>query len=198
LLLSILAAVPAALMPLVAASQAVPSERSASAAPSYKYEAFVGYGYTSLNQVTGSNNGLQGVDLSFTRDWGKYFGVTGQGGYYKYAITATNAGKPSVTMVLAGPSLHAPLTAKSSAFLHVLLGGAHTGGENAIPDVSFSWGLGLGVDYQVKNHFYVRAFGDTISSSFYANPYVTNASELGTSAHRRSNAHAAIGVVYKF
>jgi len=73
----ILAASAAALMPVAAncqiAPEKAPSERTG---PEYKYEAFVGWGYTSLNQVNQSNSGLQGVSLSVTRDWGKYFGAT--------------------------------------------------------------------------------------------------------------------------
>jgi len=72
LLLSILAMVPAAFMPLAATSQLIhdreapPAEK---AAPTQKYEVFAGYGYTSLNQVNQSRYGLQGPNVSVTRDW---------------------------------------------------------------------------------------------------------------------------------
>jgi hypothetical protein len=200
-LLSILVAFPAAFMPLVAASQTAPAEGSASVErgePSYKYEVYAGYGYTSLNQVDLSRNGLQGVDLSVTRDWGKYFGITVQGGYYKYPYDTTNPGDPSVHMILAGPELHAPLFGKTSILVHVLLGGEHTGGENAIPNISFAGGAGAGLEYRLKPRIYLRAYGDDIASSFYASAVVPNPSQLGYSAHERRNAHASIGVAYKF
>jgi opacity protein-like surface antigen len=195
-LLSILIAVPAALMPLAAAGQVVPASETAPverAAPSYKYEAYVGYGYTSLNQVNLSRNGLQGVDFAVTRDWGKYFGLTAQGGYFKYAYDTTNPGDPSVVMVLAGPELHAPLFTKASAFVHVVLGGQHTGGEGINPDIAFAWGSGLGVEYQLKPRIYLRILGDSISSSSVQDP-----EKLGYSTHPHRNAHATIGVAYKF
>jgi hypothetical protein len=188
-------------MPLAAASQVAPASGSASAdhaAPSYKYEVYAGYGYTSINQVDLSRNGLQGVDLSATRNWGKYFGLTAQGGYYKWAYDTTNPGDPSVYMVLAGPVLHIPLFEKTSAFVHVLLGAEHTGGENAIPNVSFAGGAGGGLEYHLKPHIFLRLYGDSIASSFYASSLVSNPSQLGYSAHERRNAHASIGVAYKF
>jgi opacity protein-like surface antigen len=195
-LLSILIAVPAALMPLVAAGQVAPASETTPverAAPSYKYEAYVGYGYTSLNQVNHSRNGLQGVDLAVTREWGKYFGLTAQGGYFRYAYDTTNPGDPTVVMVLAGPELHAPLFGKSSAFVHVVMGGQHTGGESINPDIAFAWGPGIGVEYQLKSRFYLRIAGDSISSSSAQDP-----DHLGYSAHSHRNAHATIGVAYKF
>lgn len=202
LLLAILAVVPAVLLPLASTCQIVHSRGAApaeKAKPAYKYEVFAGYGYTSLNQVNNSRNGLQGVNVSVTRDWGRFFGLTADGGYYKYAYGATNPGNPSVDSVLLGPVLHANLFEHLGGFFHVLLGGEHTGGENATPNVSFAGGVGVGLDYKLNQHLFLRASGDDIASSFAAN---TNSSSCGTgancSAHERRNAHAAFGLVYKF
>ena len=189
-LLSILIAVPAALMPLAALSQVAPAER---AAASYKYEVYAGYGYVSLNQVDQSRNGLQGVDVSVTRDWGQYFGITAQGGYYKFAYDSTNPGNPSVGTLLAGPVLHVPLFRKTSAFFHLLLGGQHTGGESITPDFAFALGAGGGVEYQLKPRILLRISGDEIISSSTEDP-----NHLGYSSHEHKNPHATIGVVYKF
>ena len=83
LLLLILAMVPAAFLPLAAIGQIEPEKAPAvQNEPMYKYEVFAGWGYTSLNQVNQSRSGLQGVSLSVTRDWGKYFGITVEGGHY--------------------------------------------------------------------------------------------------------------------
>jgi hypothetical protein len=97
LLLSILAVVPAALMPLAAIGQVAPDRDSKpdKAEPSYKYEVFAGYGYTSLNQVNQSRSGLQGPDVIVTRNWGKYFAITADGAYYKYAYESGNPGTPA-------------------------------------------------------------------------------------------------------
>jgi hypothetical protein len=201
LLLSILAVVPAVFMPLAATSQIAPDRppRAEQAEPAYKYELFAGYGYTSLNQVNQSRNGLQGVNVSVTRDWGKHFGLTADGGYYAYAYDATNPGSPSVDTLLVGPVLHANLFKHIDGFFHVLLGGEHTGGESATPRVSFAGGAGVGMDYILSPHFALRASGDDIFSSFSANtnPAVCPIASV-CSAHRNGNSRAAFGLVYKF
>jgi hypothetical protein len=194
LLLSILAVVPAALMPLAAMSQIAPDRvPTVSTEPSYKYEVFAGWGYTSLNQVNQSRNGLQGVSLSITRDWGKYFGLSAEGGHYAWGITAANPGNPTVDLYMAGPVVHTKVIGPVDAFVHGLVGGAHTGNISISPDVSLAGGLGMGLDYAVSPHFAVRAYGDDIASSFTLTPY-----QSGDSPHMRWNAHASVGLVYKF
>jgi hypothetical protein len=202
LLLSLLAVVPALLMPLAATCQAVPDRTEPAAerveTPA-KYEVFAGYGYTSLNQVNQSRYGLQGPDLSVTRYWGRFFGFTADGAYYKYAIGCCNpsptskSGKPSVDTVLLGPVLHANLYGRVDGFFHVLLGGEHTGGEGMHPKVSFAGGIGIGMDYKLNKRFALRASGDDIISSFVSDPNNT-----GASPHEHGNSRAALGLVYKF
>jgi hypothetical protein len=196
LLLSILAMVPAALMPLAASGQASPvADRPE---PSYKYEAYAGYAYTSLNQVNQSRYGLEGFNLSLTRNWGKYFGVLGEGSYYKWASSSTtpgNPGNPSVSAVLFGPTLHAPLYGNLSIILDVLLGGEHTGGENMTPKVSFASGFGGGLDYKLNSRFSARVCGERIGDSF---SLTGNTSGLNYSPHTHWNARATVGVVYHF
>jgi len=209
LLLAILAIIPALFMPLAATSQIIHSRHAEAPAEkpvaSHKYEVFVGYGYTSLNQVYQSRYGLQGVNVSVTRDWGRFFGLTADGAYYKYALntggagTGGNPGNPSVETFLMGPVLHANLFGRTDGYIRVLLGGAHTGGENAIPNISFAGGYGVGLDYRLFHHFSLRFGGDDIQSSFLANP---NSTVCGTgsncSAHKHGNSRAEFGVVYKF
>jgi hypothetical protein len=197
LLLSLLAVVPVALMPLAAAGKIAPDRKPATEGdqPSYKYEVFAGFGYTGLNQVNNSRSGLMGVNLSVTRDWGKYFGITADGAYYKYAIKTGNPGTPSVDTVLFGPVIHAELLGRTSMFVHALLGGAHTGGESMTPNISFAGGMGGGLEYRLSKHLAVRASGDYIASSFSVSG---NSPSLGYSPHKVWNPHAAFGVVYKF
>jgi hypothetical protein len=196
-LLSILAVVPAVLMPLVAASQVAPARKGAAEEdqPSYKYEVFAGYGYTSINQVNQSRGGLQGVNFSVTRDWGKHFGMTADGAYYKYAVKSGNPGNPSVDLVLFGPVFHADLIGKTSVFVHVLLGGEHLGGEGVTPNISFAGGAGMGLEYKLDRRLSIRIFGDDIDSSF---SLANNTKALAYSPHRTSSARAAVGVVYRF
>ncbi len=192
----ILAMVPAAFLPLAAIGQIEPEKAPATQnEPTTKYEVFAGWGYTSLNQVSQSRSGLQGVSLSVTRDWGKYFGVTAEGGHYAWSLTTSNAsvGAPTVDMYLAGPALHAPLYGRFSIMVHGLIGAAHTGGVTISPSESFAGGVGVGLDYNRTSHFGLRLYGDDIGSSFTVTPFQT-----GDSPHRRFNARASIGVVYKF
>jgi hypothetical protein len=198
---TIWAAVAAVLLPLASMSQvAKPSGKADSADTAEtptKYEVFLGYGYTSLNQVPGSRYGLMGVTVSGTRDWGKYFGVTVDAGSYGHATNTGNPGDPTVNMFLAGPVIHANIYGKTSVLVHALLGGAHTSGENATPSVSFAGGLGLGMEYSLNRRFAIRAYGDDIFSSF-AVAEGTSSTNSGLSPHRRGNSRASVGVVYRF
>jgi hypothetical protein len=198
LLLSILAVIPAALMPLAAASQVAPSVEKGSVGggdKTYNWEAFAGFGYTSLNQVNQSRSGLMGVNLSVTRDFGKYFGVTADGAYYKYAIVSGNPGAPTVDAVLFGPVVHAELYGKFSGFAHALMGGEHTGGESQTPNISFAGGVGGGLEYKLGPRLSLRASGDDIASSF---SLINNSKALGYSPHLHWNSRAAFGAVYRF
>ncbi|MGB8259721.1 MAG: outer membrane beta-barrel protein [Terracidiphilus sp.] len=193
-LLSILAALCAALLPLAASGQ-IAKERPARPVQTdeARWEIFAGYGYTSLNQVNQSRYGLQGVNVSVTRDFGRYFGITADGGFYSSAVGNGNPGNPSVDTILAGPVLHGRLYGPLTIFVHVLLGGEHTGGESMKPDISFAGGAGLGMDYDLRKHIAVRLSGDSIASSFVSDP-----NHQGLSTHKRNNARAALGIVYRF
>ena len=197
LLVLILAMVPAAFLPLAAIGQ-IEAEKAPAPQnePTTKYEVFAGWGYTSLNQVSQSRSGLQGVSLSVTRDWGKYFGVTAEGGLLcleRYFVERRSVGSPTVEMYLAGPALHAPLYGRFSILVHGLIGAEHTGGVTISPSESFAGGVGMGLDYNRTSHFGLRLYGDDIGSSFTITPF-----QPGDSPHRRFNARASIGVVYKF
>jgi hypothetical protein len=184
-------------MPLAAAGKIAPERKPAVEGdqPTYKYEVFAGFGYTGLNQLNNSRSGLMGVNLSVTRDWGKYFGITADGAYYKYAIKTGNPGSPLVESVLLGPVIHAPLYERTGIFAHALLGGEHTGGESMTPTISFAGGMGGGLEYRLSKHLAVRASGDYIASSFSVSG---NSSRLGYSPHKTWSPRAAFGVVYKF
>ena len=215
-LLALLAIVSATIMPLAATSQLIHS-RHAEKAPerpvaSHKYEIFAGYSYTSMNQVYQSRYGLQGVNLSVTRDWGRFFGLTADGAYYKYplshpAIENSPQLAPWVDAVLLGPVVHAPLFGHYDGFFRVLLGAEHTGftgtpSASAYPNLSFAGGIGAGLDYKLSNHFSMRASGDDITSSFVAPIYPPGYSGCtttsGCSPNKHRSSRAEFGVVYKF
>jgi hypothetical protein len=184
------------MMPKLAQGQLTEEQPKApSSGPAYKYVAFVGWGYTSLNQVNQSRNGVQGVSYSLTRDFGRFFGVTAEGGHYAWAVTQSNAlvGNPSMDLFLVGPEIHAPLWGRVDLFAHGLLGGAHTGNVSIRPDVSFAGGMGVGMDYNLTKRFALRLSGDDIASSFTLVPY-----SAGDSPHKRWNARASFGVAYRF
>ncbi len=201
---SILAAIPAVLMPLCAAAQVVmPDSEKASAKtePAYKYEVYAGLGYTSINQVTQSRHGLGGVDLSVTREWGRYFGLSGVVNYYKPEISfgtgsagsGNNPGNPSVYQILGEPEIHATLYGNLSGFIHGGIGIAHTGGEGMNPDTSFAGGFGGGMTYNFTPRLGIRLSGDKIGASF-----PVNNNPKGYSPHRTWNSSGTIGVVYRF
>lgn len=203
-LIPVYAAVAALILPLASWGQAAPDsgkKASDSSDAAGKYEVFLGLGYTSLNQLPQSRYGLMGYTVSGTRDLGKHFGFTLEGSDLTKPYTSatpTNPGNPSVSMILLGPSVHLPLYERFDLLAHVLLGGAHTGGESATPNVSFAGGFGIGMNYRFANHFSVRAYGDDIFSSFAISGTSVPAATLGLSPHRRGNAHASIGVAYHF
>jgi hypothetical protein len=197
-LLSILALVSAALLPLAATSQVVPARGSRSVdqgEPSEKYSVFVGFGYSSLNQVNLSRSGLVGAEVDVTRNFGKYFGVMADGSYYKYAIVSGNPGKPSLDSLLFGPEIHAPLFKQYSGFLHALIGGEHSAGESQTPNISFAGGFGGGMEYMLGPHLSIRASGDYIGASFSP---INNSKQLGYSPHLTFNDRASFGAVYRF
>jgi len=200
-LISLLAVVPAVLMPLAASSQILPERKHAAEGdePTYKWELYAGYAYTSLNEVTLSRSGLQGVNVSITRDWGKYFGLTAEGDYYKTGFTTpevTNSTYvPVVESVLFGPVLHAELIGKTSGFIHGLIGGEHVGGTSQTPNISLAGGFGGGLEYKVTNRFSARASGDVVMQSFSV---TGNSAAFGYSPHETRDARATIGLVYHF
>jgi hypothetical protein len=195
LTLSILALVPALLLPLALNGQIAKERKPAAEGDQFlpKYEVSVGYGYTSLNQLNQSRNGLQGVNITLARDWGKYFGVVADGGYYKYPYDTTNPGDPSVSMVLVGPKVHAQIAGPVSGFIDALFGGVHTGGESMTPNISFASGIGGGLEYRLNKRAALRLAGDNIESAFVQDP-----NHLGYSTHERWNPRMSLGVVYKF
>lgn len=194
LLISLVAAALALVVPTAAVSQIAPEKPPKDVTgPVFKYDAYVGYGYTSLNQVNQSRSGLQGVSASVTRYFGDHFGVKADGGYYAWKVTASNPGSPKVDMVLVGPVVRGNLFEKWSGYAEGLFGGVHTGGVSIQPDISFAGGFGVGVDYNRSARWSVRVFGDDIGSAFTIQPY-----QSGYSTHMRWNARAGIGLVYHF
>jgi hypothetical protein len=157
--------------------------------------------------VEQSRYGLQGVNASVTRDWGRYFGVIADGAFYKYPLKKPDIGNstlsPSVDAVFMGPVLHAHLFTHYDGFFRALLGAEHTGGVNAYPDLSFAGGVGIGMDYKLGGRFSLRASGDDIISSFVAPIYPAGSGNVctvnsGCSPHRTRSSRASFGLVYKF
>jgi hypothetical protein len=201
-LFALLALVPAAIMPLAAHAQVEKSKRSADADQTdkvYKWQAYGGFAYTSLNNVNTSRSGLIGANLGVTRDFGRYFGVTGEGTFYLNSLASPaisdSTQKPTETTVLFGPEIHATLYGPVSGFVHVLLGGEHIGGTSQTPNISFAGGLGGGMEWKIGTHLSARAYGDDLASSF---SLINNSAGLGNSPHKTWSSRAGIGVVYRF
>jgi hypothetical protein len=195
----ILAAVPA-LMPLPAAGQVNPEAAPSSnqGETTYKYKVYGGFAYTSLNQVNESRYGLIGGKVSLTRDWGKYFGLTGAVDYFKPSLGNSNPGNPgdpSVYTFMLAPEIHANLYENLSGLFFAELGGEHTGGEALTPSISFAGGFGGGLEYALNPRLSIRAEGDRVAGSF---SLTNNSPQLAYSTHRTWNARASVGVVYHF
>ncbi len=202
-LFSILAAIAGSLMPLAAAGQVAPEAGPGPArrgASPYKYEVFGALSYTAINQVNQSRRGLIGFQTSFTRDWGRFFGLTAQGDYYKPSAGTgsegtPNPGNPSVYSVYAGPQLNVPIITSLGGFFYGLLGTEHTGGENMNPSTSFSGGYGGGMSYNLNPRWAIRITGQRVGGSF---SLIGNNQGAGLSPHVTWNSSASIGVVFRF
>lgn len=194
LLVSIVAVASALVVPFAAHGQVAPDRPPKdTTGPDYRNEVFVGWSYTSINQVNLSRSGLQGFNASVGHNFGNHFGLKVDGGHYAWDVTATNPGSPSVDMILAGPVLRANLYERWSLYVEGLLGAVHTGGVSIQPDFSFAGGPGIGLDYNRSARWTVRLWGDDIGSSFTLTPF-----QPGFSPHRRFNARAGVGVAYHF
>jgi hypothetical protein len=187
----------AVLTPLVAAAQIAPDKPPQVENPdaALKWKVYAGAGYTSLNQVNQSRYGLIGANFGVIRDFGKFLGLTADGSYYPTSYASGNPGNPKVSMVLFGPEFHGPIFERWNVFGRGLIGGAHTGGTGQTPNISFAGGVGGGVEYAWSHRLALRAYGDTIGSSFSV---INNTPELGNSPHRRFNPRAGVNVVYRF
>lgn len=196
-LLSILGLIAASLLPLAAFGQIAPDRGTPAdrGEPQYNYQVFAGFAYTSINQINQSRYGLIGVDIEASRNFGRFFALTADGAYFPTSYASGNPGNPSVSMLLGGPELHAPLYGKVNGYLRGLLGGEHTGGESMTPRVSFAGGIGGGLEYVLSPRLVLRLGGDDILSSFSLR---NNSAQVGYSAHMRGNARATIGVAYRF
>ncbi len=193
--------VAAALAPLAAAGQVNPDVGTSSAPNevAYKYEAYVGVAYSRIRQVPASYSGLLGGKASLTRDWGKYFQLTGSADYYRVGTGHSgipNPGNPSVYTFLVGPGLHANIYGNLSGQVFAELGAEHTGGESMSPNTSVAGGFGGGLAYNLSRNFAVQLTGDRVGASF---PLPNNdAGGQAGSTHRTWNVRGTFGVVYSF
>jgi hypothetical protein len=178
---------------------------SGSANPSFKYTAYAGFSYTSVNQIDQSRHGLIGGKVSLTRNWGRYFGLSGVIDYFKPPISGSspgNPGDPSVYTAMIAPEVHTVIYNRVSGLFFGEVGVEHTGGEGMSPSTSFAGGFGGGLEYSLNTRFSIRAEGDRVGASFplISNQQQTGQTEqqLGYSTHRSWNARASFGVIYHF
>ncbi len=189
-----------ALAPLAAGAQVNSDSAgtgSAESAGAYRYSVYAGGAFTRIRQVPASYSGLIGGKASVTRDFGKYFMLTGSLDYYKMGIGHVgipNPGHPSVYSALAGPGLHMDLFAGLSGQLFVELGMEHTGSESMSPSSSFAGGFGGGLTYSITPRWGVQLTGDRVGASFP----LPGTAQQANSTHRTWNARGTLGIVYRF
>lgn len=157
-----------------------------------RYEVFAGADYSGDNQVK-SASALIGFNVGASAKLVKWFGGTVDFG--DYLAQATNKGlvKPTITTFLAGPEFYIPAD-NLTGFVHVLMGGAHTGGVTGTPDVSFAFGGGGGFEYAFSKNLALRVEGDVIRSNFQ----METEGETNFSPHPHANARASAGVAWHF
>jgi hypothetical protein len=156
-----------------------------------RYEAYATAAYSSANQVKGSS-ALVGFDVGASAKLKKWFGGTVDFGDYSISSLSSGHVHPTMTTFLAGPEFYIPAD-NLTAFVHVMFGGAHTGGVSIGPDVSFAYAAGGGFEYFVSKRLAIRVSGDGIRSSFTTVPL-----EPADSPHARLNARATGGIAYRF
>ena len=189
-----------AFAPLVAGAQVNPDSEgtgTAESQASYKYSVYAGGAYTRIRQVPASYSGLIGGKVSVTRDWSKYFMLTGSLDYYKMGVGHAgipSPGHPSVYSVLAGPGVHMDLFAGLSGQLFAELGMEHTGSESMSPSSSFAGGIGGGLTYNINPRWGLQLTGDRVGASFP----LPGTAQQANSTHRTWNARGTIGLVYRF
>jgi len=181
----------ASLLPMSLAGQVVKPASTDTQVEFDRYEVFAGVDYSSANQVK-SSSALIGGNVGVSAKLKKWFGGSADFGDYGVAATSNGLVKPTVTTFLIGPEFYIP-SDSITGFLHVLVGGAHTGGVGARPDISFATAFGGGFEYKFSRHWAARVSGDSILSSFVLDP-----DNQGFSAHLRANARASGGVAYHF
>jgi hypothetical protein len=165
------------------------------AAAPLRYEASVGYGYSTINQLNQSRYGLQGIEASAARYWGRHFAIVLLGDHYKWATSKGNPGNPSIDSILIGPQFRMNIVGPVDGFFRGTMGAEHTGGEQMTPDFSFAGGIGGGLDIGVNRRLAVRISGDRIGASF---SFANNVPPSSNSPHLTWNARASLGVVYRF
>jgi hypothetical protein len=165
------------------------------AAAPLKYEVSVGFGYSTINQLNQSRYGLQGIEASAARYWGRHFAMVLLGDEYKWATSKGNPGNPSIVSILVGPQFRMNIVGPVDGFFRGTMGAEHTGGENMTPDFSFAGGIGGGIDIAVNRRFAVRISGDRIGASFSV---ANNSPSVSYSPHLTWNTRASLGVIYRF
>jgi len=183
------------LLPIAAAAQVTrPAATAAQDAPDVflRYEAFGGVDYSGANQVK-SSAALIGGNVGVSAKLVKWFGGTVDFGDYATAATNNGLVKPNQTTFLAGPEFYIPADSLTG-FIHVMFGGAHTGGVTGTPNIAFAYAIGGGFEYAFNKHLALRITGDGIRSSFQQ--------ETGgvtyDSAHPHTNARASAGIAWHF
>jgi hypothetical protein len=199
ILLRISVMVAAALAPLAAAGQVNPDagKSSGQGEATYKYEAYAGFAYSRLRQVPVSFSGLLGGKVSLSRNWGKYFQLTGSVDYYRRGIGHGGRpnGNPSIYSFMIEPGVHANIFGNLGGLVFAEVGAEHTGGESMTPNISFAGGFGGGLNYSLFPNLAVQLTGDRVGASF---PLPGANGQNGYSTHRTWNVRGTIGVVYRF
>ena len=189
-----------ALAPVAAGAQVNPDSQGTGSADnqgSDRYSVYAGGAYTRIRQIPVSYSGMLGGKASLTRDFGKYFMLTGSVDYYRVGVGhpgIPNPGHPLVYSALAGPGIHMDLFGGLSGQLFAELGMEHTGSESMSPSSSFAGGFGGGLTYNFNPQWGLQLTGDRVGASFP----LPGTAQQANSTHRTWNVRGTLGIVYRF
>jgi opacity protein-like surface antigen len=133
----------------------------------------IGYEYLSRGLPGTQRINLQGVDLNFTADIRRRFGITADLSYAR-ASHVLGAGRHADSLTyLAGPVFYPWSHRRTRTYVHALAGGSRETGVIPFGTGVFgvyadepAWEAGAGVEYQIVRSFAVRGEANYLRTSF--------------------------------
>ena len=161
------------------------------------FEGGVGYSYMRSNVPSEGTMGMNGVLLSGSGDFNRYWGVKLELGYSRNFDSFQSGHTADMVTYMGGPVFYPLRHRRYNIYAELLLGGARETGINFEADGTlirgfvnhFAWAGGGGLQYRITPALSLRAGADYLRSSFFNQ----NAVPTG-----QSNLRTSLSVVYTF